>query len=324
MTILVTGGCGLVGSFAVREAVARGVPVAAFDLALKTELLADVRDKVTLVQGNVLHAPDLYRAVRELDVTRILHTASFLTPGAYARPYANAELTIMGTLNVLECARAMGIKRVSYVSTGKTGWTGAAFSKTLDTGKFDIPADPYASAKVGAELLANDYRQLYDLDVRILRLGGQVYGPGFAFAGAVGQGLQPFIEKPLRGEPVRYDNPLLAYSAPIIPMLYGADAGRGCMAATLAADLPHVVYDINAPIASTLYQVVQAIKALIPGADIEVPRGADRGRPVQGRADCARPARAGRLRLPARVRPRRAACASTSRFVKTGRYAAVA
>jgi UDP-glucose 4-epimerase len=271
MTILVTGGCGLVGSFAVREAVARGVPVAAFDLALKTELLADIRDKVTLVQGNVLHAPDLYRAVRELDVTRILHTASFLTPGAYARPYANAELTIMGTLNVLECARALGIKRVSYVSTGKTGWTGAAFSGTLNTGKFDIQADPYASAKVGAELLANDYRQLYDLDVRILRLGGQVYGPGYAFAGAVGQGLQPFIEKPLRGEPVRYDNPLLAYSAPVIPMLYGADAGRGCMTATLAADLPHTVYDINAPVASTLYQVVQAIKALIPGADIAVP-----------------------------------------------------
>lgn len=271
MTILVTGGCGLVGSFAVREAVARGVPVAAFDLAPKTELLADIRDKVTLVQGNVLHAPDLYRAVRELDVTRILHTASFLTPGAYARPYANAELTIMGTLNVLECARAMGIKRVSYVSTGKTGWTGAAFSGTLNTGKFDIPADPYASAKVGAELLANDYRQLYDLDVRILRLGGQVYGPGHAFAGAVGQGLQPFIEKPLNGEAVRYDRPILAHSAPIIPMLYGADAGRGCMAATLAADLPHVVYDINAPVASTLYQVVEVIKMLIRGADIDVP-----------------------------------------------------
>lgn len=272
MTILVTGGCGLVGSFAVREAIARGVPVAAFDMALKTELLADVRDKVTLVQGNVLHAPDLYRAVRELDVTRILHTASFLTPGAYARPYANAELTIMGTLNVLECARSMGLKRVSYVSTGKTGWTGAAFSKTLDSGKFDIPADPYASAKVGAELLANDYRQLYGMDVRILRLGGQVYGPGFAFAGAIGQGLQPFIEKPLKGEPVRYDQPILAHSAPIIPMLYGGDAGRGCMAATLAAELPHVVYDINAPIAVTLYQLVQELKRLIPGADIEVPQ----------------------------------------------------
>lgn len=272
MTILVTGGCGLVGSFAVREAVARGVPVAAFDLALKTELLADVRDKVTLVQGNVLHAPDLYRAVRELDVTRILHTASFLTPGAYARPYANAELTLMGTLNVLECARSMGLKRVAYVSTGKTGWTGAAFSKTLDSGRFDIPADPYASAKVGAELLANDYRQLYGMDVRILRLGGQVYGPGFAFAGAIGQGLQPFIEKPLRGEPVRYDQPILAHSAPIIPMLYGGDAGRGCMAATLAAELPHVVYDINAPIAVTLYQLVQELKRLIPGADIEVPQ----------------------------------------------------
>lgn len=323
MTILVTGGCGLVGSFAVREAVARGVPVAAFDMALKTELLADIRDKVTLVQGNVLHAPDLYRAVRELDVTRILHTASFLTPGAYARPYANAELTIMGTLNVLECARAMGLKRVSYVSTGKTGWTGAAFSKTLNTGKFDIQADPYASAKVGAELLANDYRQLYDLDVRILRLGGQVYGPGYAFAGAVGQGLQPFIEKPLRGEPVRYDNPLLAYSAPIIPMLYGADAGRGCMTATLAADLPHVVYDINAPVASTLYQVVQAIKTLIPGADIEVPEAPTEAGPFKAGPIAPDPrAQADFGYLPEYdlLRGLREYIA----FVKTGSYAAVA
>ncbi|WP_448510881.1 NAD-dependent epimerase/dehydratase family protein [Immundisolibacter sp.] len=323
MTILVTGGCGLVGSFAVREAVARGVPVTAFDMALKTELLADIRDKVTLVQGNVLHAPDLYRAARELDVTRILHTASFLTPGAYARPYANAELTIMGTLNVLECARAMGIKRVSYVSTGKTGWTGAAFSKTLNTGKFDIQADPYASAKVGAELLANDYRQLYDLDVRILRLGGQVYGPGYAFAGAVGQGLQPFIEKPLRGEPVRYDNPLLAYSAPIIPMLYGADAGRGCMAATLADELPHEVYDINAPVASTLYQVVHAIKTLIPGADIEVPEAPTEAGPFKAGPIAPDPrAQADFGYLPEYdlLRGLREYIA----FVKTGRYAAVA
>ncbi|ANX03676.1 NAD-dependent epimerase/dehydratase family protein [Immundisolibacter cernigliae] len=323
MTILVTGGCGLVGSFAVREAVARGVPVAAFDLALKTELLADIRDKVTLVQGNVLHAPDLYRAVRELDVTRILHTASFLTPGAYARPYANAELTIMGTLNVLECARAMGIKRVSYVSTGKTGWTGAAFSGTLNTGKFDIPADPYASAKVGAELLANDYRQLYELDVRILRLGGQVYGPGYAFAGAVGQGLQPFIEKPLKGEPVRYDNPLLAYSAPIIPMLYGADAGRGCMAATLAADLPHAVYDINAPVASTLYQVVQAIKALIPGADIEVPEAPTEAGPFRAGPIAPDPRAQADFGYLPEYDLLRGLCEYIA-FVKTGRYAAVA
>lgn len=271
MTLLVTGGCGLVGSFAVREAVARGVAVVAFDLTIKTELLADVLPRIKLVQGNVLDAPDLYRAVREHDITRILHTASFLTPGAYARPYAAAQLTVMGTLNVLECARAMGLKRVSFVSTGKTGWTGGAFAKAMGTGKLDIPADPYASAKVGAELLANDYRQLYGLDVRILRLGGQVYGPGLAFTGAVGQGLQPFMEKPLRGEPVHYDQPLLAYSAPILPMLYGADAGRGCLLATIAPDLPHEVYDINAPEARTLWEVVQVIKELIPGADIEVP-----------------------------------------------------
>jgi dTDP-glucose 4,6-dehydratase len=240
------------------------------DAGLLRTLSPYVLGETEIIPGDLRDEDAVRKAVADREV--VFHLGALISiPYSYLHPAEVVETNIMGTLNVLECARAMGIKRVSYVSTGKTGWTGAAFSKTLDTGKFDIPADPYASAKVGAELLANDYRQLYDLDVRILRLGGQVYGPGFSFAGAVGHGLQPFIEKPLRGEPVRYDNPLLAYSAPIIPMLYGADAGRGCMAATLAADLPHAVYDINAPVASTLYQVVQAIKALIPGADIEVP-----------------------------------------------------
>ncbi|HEY0674873.1 MAG TPA: NAD(P)-dependent oxidoreductase, partial [Immundisolibacter sp.] len=215
------------------------------------------------------------------------------------------------------------IRRVSFVSTGKTGWTGGAFARAMGTGKLDIPPDPYASAKVGAELLANDYRQLYGLNLRILRLGGQVYGPGLAFTGAVGQGLQPFMEKPLKGEPVRYDQPILAHSAPIIPMLYGADAGRGCMAATLAADLPHAVYDINAPIASTLYQVVQAIKALIPGADIEVPQAPTEAGPFKAGPIAPDPrAQADFGYLPEYDLTR--GLREYIAFVKTGRYAPVA
>ena len=281
MAILITGGCGLVGSFSVREALAKGEQVVAFDLAIKTELLQDVADQVTFFQGNVLHPTDLTRAAQENGVTKILHTASFLTPGAYARPYAAAETTIMGTLNVLECGRALGLERVAFVSTGKTGWSGAAFGKSLGTGELAIDPDPYTSAKIGAELLCNDYRKMYDMDVLILRLGGQVFGPGLAFTGAIGQGMQPLIELPLKGESVKLDTPILPYSAPVMPMLYAVDAGRGIMQATMAKALKHYVFDI-APVENcTLWETVEIIKELIPGADIQVPKSELSGGPAQ-------------------------------------------
>ncbi len=63
MNILVTGGCGLAGSFAVRHAVEQGHRVVAFDIAIKTDLLTDVLDRVDLVRGDLTSAPDIMRAV---------------------------------------------------------------------------------------------------------------------------------------------------------------------------------------------------------------------------------------------------------------------
>ena len=281
MAVLVTGGCGLVGSFAVREAIAQGETVVAFDLALKKELLDDIADRVIFFQGNVLHPTDLARAVEEHGVKRILHSASFLTPGAYARPYAAAETTIMGTLNVLEVARALHLERVTFVSTGKTAWSGAAFAQSHGSGELTIDPDPYTSAKIGAELLCNDYRKLYDLDVVIVRLGGQVFGPGLAFTGAIGQGLQPLIEGSLRGESVTVDTPVLPFSAPVMPMLYARDAGVGCLLATISRNLKHYVYDI-APVENcSLSETVQIIREIIPAADITVPDSDLKGGPAQ-------------------------------------------
>ena len=281
MSIMVTGGCGLVGSFAVRHAIEQGHEVIAFDLARKMELLQDVQEGVTFVKGDILNAPELMRAVKDHGVTRILHTASFLTPGAYERPYAAIETSIMGTLNVLEAGRLFGLERVAYVSTGKTMLTGAQFAQSIPSGKLNIEPDPYSSAKVGAELICNDYRKLYEMDVLVLRLGGQVFGPGYAFTGALGQGLQDVVEKPLRGEPVRLDSAYLAHSREVLPMLYAGDAGRGTMMATLAEGLQDWVFSVSCLENCTLQEVADIIKEIEPGADIQMPPATEKGGPAQ-------------------------------------------
>jgi nucleoside-diphosphate-sugar epimerase len=279
MAVLVTGGCGLAGSFAVRHAVDQGEKVVSYDIALKTELLQDILDRVVLVKGDILDAPDLMRTVKEHRIDRILHTASFLTPGAYERPYAAVQTSVMGTLNVLECGRLFGLKRVVYISTGKTMFTAAAYGKSASTGELACDADPYTTGKVACELLCNDYRRMYDLDILIVRFGGQVFGPGYAFAGAAGQAFKDLVEKPLRGEQVKMGLAYAANSARVMPLLYAVDAGRGAMMATLADRTRDYVFNINGQESMTLWEVAGLLNELIPGADIQVPRGPEKGGP---------------------------------------------
>ena len=178
MTVMVTGGCGLGGSFAVRYALDQGEDVVAFDIAIKTELLDDVKDRVRFVKGDISNASEVFGAVADNDVTRILHTASFLTGPAYDRPLAAAQTMVIGTLNVLEAARALKVERVVHVSTGKTVPTARQFAEAAGSGNVKIMPDPYTSHKVATELLCNDYRGLYDMGRRRHLPGPAVRGRG--------------------------------------------------------------------------------------------------------------------------------------------------
>ncbi len=287
MTVLVTGGCGLAGSFAVRQAVERGERVIAFDIAIKTELLQDIAEKVTFVKGDILNASELMSAVSKYRVDRILHLASMLTPGVYERPYAGANTIVMGTMNVLECARLLGVQRMVYLSTGKTRRTAALYGQSASTGGLALEADPYTSAKVACELFCNDYRKLYNLDIVILRFA-QLFGPGYGFAGVMGQSLKDVVEKPLRNEPVKLTS--LSGSVPgregpvstaPVGCLYARDAGEGAMKATLADRLKDYVFRIQPKEQLTLGEVADLLMELIPGARIDAPRGPEKGGPLE-------------------------------------------
>ncbi len=287
MTVLVTGGCGLAGSFAVRHAVECGERVIAYDIAIKAELLQDISEKVTFVKGDVLNASELMGAINKYGVDRILHLASMLTPGVYERPYAGVQTIVMGTMNVLEAARLSGVKRLVYLSTGKTPRTASSYGKSAATGVLDLDADPYTSAKVACELFCNDYRKLYNLDIVILRFA-QVFGPGYGFAGVMGQSLKDVVEKPLRNEPVKLaslSGTVPGREGPVstapVGCLYARDAGSGAMMATLANKLKDYVFQIRPKEQLTQGEVADLLRELIPGARIEAPRGTEKGGAVK-------------------------------------------
>jgi UDP-glucose 4-epimerase len=275
MRVMVTGGCGLVGSLAVRQLLELGHEPVAYDLAPRLELLADVQERVRFVRGDVLNLPELLAAVREHGVRRILHTASFLTPGAYDRPYAAVETNVMGAMNVYEAVRALGLERGVFCSTGKVRNDAPTYARTIDDGDIPIAADPYTTTKITCELLLSDYRQQFDLDLVVARFCGLIYGPGYAFSGAIGQALQDLVEKPLRGEPVRLDE---VRHGPRVPgMLYARDAADGGVRATVTDGLRDWVFNVNAHGLHPLAEIGATIRELIPGAQVEVPPAEEPG-----------------------------------------------
>ncbi|HEY7065343.1 MAG TPA: NAD(P)-dependent oxidoreductase [Chloroflexota bacterium] len=270
MRVLVTGGCGLVGAFAVRQLLAAGHEPVVYDLAPGSELLADVQARVPLVHGDLLNLPDLLGAARDYEVRRILHMASILTLGADARPYAATQTNVLGTLNVFEAVRTLGLERAVFCSTGKVRPDGAAYARQADLGRYDLERDVYTHTKIAAELLLSDYRQIYGLDLVIARFCGLVYGPGRAASGGIAVALRELTERPLRGEPTRLDWIPTARQA-LNGLLYARDAADGAVRATLAVDLADWVFNVQGHSLGTLADVAAALREAIPGARIEVP-----------------------------------------------------
>ena len=289
MRVLVTGGCGLVGALAVRQLVALGHEPVVYDLALKTELLADVRERVAFVRGDVLNLPELLAAARAHDVRRILHMASLLTTDALARPYAAVHVNVVGTLNVYEVVRVLGLERAVFCSTGKVRPDSETYARHVDDGALALEPDLYTHTKIAAELLLADYRQVYGLDLVIARFCGMVYGPGYAFSGGIGQALRELVEKPLRGEPARLDW-IPTARREVNTLLYARDAADGAVRATLAEGLTEWVFNIHGYSAHPLAEIAEAVRQLVPGAQIAVP-------PAQAAGEVLEPDRRAREQL---------------------------
>src|SRR5207253_3257113 len=116
MRVLITGGAGFVGSFTALELLEHGDQVVAYDRrAESNDVLAEAAERVAVIEGDIRDREHLERVVREHDIEAIAHTAAVIgqTSGA-SDPDWMFNINVVGTLNVLEVARAVNA-RVAYV-----------------------------------------------------------------------------------------------------------------------------------------------------------------------------------------------------------------
>jgi UDP-glucose 4-epimerase len=268
--ILVTGGSGLVGAYAVQMLLERGERPVIFDVALNERLLDAVGldpAKLTLIRGDMLDLPALISAIRDNDCDRIIHLAAFLGEEVQRRPYSGVRLNFMGTVNVFEAARLEKVSRVVFPSSGTVylGSLGEGLEKIDES----IPINPpsvYAATKASCEFMGRAYAKRYGFEFVCLRYTGGLYGPSPAALKATREiAIQQMIRAAVKGESVKISWP---YGPAEI--LYGKDAAKGTVLAVLKEKFKDALFHIGNGIMLSGDDIVAAVRKAYPGSNIEL------------------------------------------------------
>lgn len=181
MNVLVTGGAGFIGSHLADALLDRGDRVTVIDdlsSGRRANLDLAISAGAELLEGDVLDAAFVTDVASTLGPDAIVH---FAAQGEVRRsidePAFDATANVVGTVSMLEAARAAGVGRFVLASTG-----GAIYGEGSDL-ELPVPESaplaplcPYGLSKLGAEQYLDLYRRMYGCGSVALRFAN-VYGP---------------------------------------------------------------------------------------------------------------------------------------------------
>ena len=230
MNLLVTGGCGYIGSALVPrlcadERVERVCVLDDLSTGSPRSLMGCVRE-VDFQRGDVRQYGDVESAVRGMDA--VIHLAAITgADSTHDRREATFRTNLDGTKNVLTAAGKVGIERVVLASSCNV--YGRATSTDIDETTEPDPINPYAETKHESEELLAEYTETYDGSGTALRLS-TVYGdaPGIRFNLVV----NGFVFRALTGRPLT----VYGDGSNWRPFVHVADAARAYQEATLAPE----------------------------------------------------------------------------------------
>jgi nucleoside-diphosphate-sugar epimerase len=252
--VLVTGAGGCIGSWVLALLTRAGVPAVAFDLTedkrrprllMSEEQLARVR----WLSGDIGDSHTTHKAVEASAAKAIVHLAALQVPFCKADPVAGAQVNVVGTVNVFEAARKLGIERIAYASS-------IAAHGAVE-GRGTLPT-LYGAYKYCNEQTAKVYSQDWGVHSVGLR-PGVVYGVGRD------QGLTSKTTVALLAAAAARP-----YEIPFRGAISWLHAGEVASAFLKAVSKPHQgspVFDING-VPSTVERSIETIVRVVPGAQI--------------------------------------------------------
>ncbi|HEX6203766.1 MAG TPA: NAD-dependent epimerase/dehydratase family protein [Thermoanaerobaculia bacterium] len=290
-TVLVTGGAGFIGSHLVDGFLAAGHRVVVLD-----DLSSGRRDNLPAGGDVELHVLDVRtpEAAALVEVTAadlLVHQAAQMdVRRSVADPVFDAQVNVVGTLNLLEAARRAGTRRVLFASTG-----GAIYGEQevhpAPEGHPERPLSPYGVAKLAAERYLAFYVHQHGFDATCLRYAN-VYGERQNPHGEAGV-VAIFLDRLLAGQATTINGDGLQTR----DYVHVSDVVRANLAAAaLPAGSGFRVYNVGTGVEAT---VVELQRRLAAALGVESPPVHGPAKPGEQRRSSVDPARGRReLGLP--------------------------
>jgi UDP-glucose 4-epimerase len=278
MKVLVTGGLGANGAFVLRELLARGVEPIVYDNRADFRLVSDIRDDFEFVPGEINDLARLTRILLERRVERVVHMAALIPPNSETDALRGFRVNGLGSVQVFEAARIARVQRVVYISSrGVYGEVPPVkghprFEPMTEEDRVN-PITVYDVTKVASERMGINYQRQYGLEFVSFRFATN-YGPGKLGRQGAADHLSTqcvLIENALAGEAVRVPQGREQQE----DMIYNGDLAQAVALGVVTERLNHAVYNIGAGYLATLDDFAQAVRRVIPEADIEIGEGLD-------------------------------------------------
>jgi NAD dependent epimerase/dehydratase len=178
--VLVTGAGGFIGSHVTEALVGSGAKVRAMvhynsrnDWGMLDLVGKDVRDALEVISGDVRDPFFCREAVK--DCRTVMHLAALIAiPYSYIAPSEYVFTNIVGTLNILQASRDLGVEKIVHTSSSET--YGTARYVPIDENHPPQGQSPYAASKIGADKIAESFYLSFETPVATLR-PFNTYGP---------------------------------------------------------------------------------------------------------------------------------------------------
>lgn len=174
--VIVTGGAGFIGSHVVELLLQEKYEPIVVD-NLHTGKKENIPSKVKLYEVDIVNKEALEKIFQREKPTYVIHLAAQTSIRvSLTDPERDAQTNVIGSLNILECSKKYGVKKIIYSASGGTVYGEVKKLPITEDYPMGIITNHYGVSKYCVEQYLKLYQYLYNLNYTILRLAN-VYGP---------------------------------------------------------------------------------------------------------------------------------------------------